>query len=53
MTALARYGLARIAVLRGNLAEATRLGQACLAEFEAIGHYKATEVAHWLQSFSE
>lgn len=49
MVGLACYGLARVAALRGNRAEASRLGQQSLAQFEAIQHHKAGEVAAWLK----
>lgn len=49
MIGLACYGLARVAALRGERAEALRLGQQSLAQFAAIGHHKAREVAAWLE----
>lgn len=49
MIGLAYYGLARVAALRGERAEARRLGQQSLAQFEAIEHHKAREVADWLE----
>jgi tetratricopeptide (TPR) repeat protein/transcriptional regulator with XRE-family HTH domain len=53
MLALARYGLARSAALRGETAEALRLGRESLAQFEALGHHRAGKIASWLQSLSE
>jgi len=48
--ARALYGLARIAALRNNVAEATRLGQESALHFEKIDHYKAGEVREWMLS---
>ncbi len=48
--AMAQYGLAQIAMRRGNIEEACRLGQECLTGFEAIGHYWAAKVKDWLYS---
>jgi tetratricopeptide (TPR) repeat protein len=50
MVGLACYGLARVAALRGEHAEARRLGQQSLEQFEAIQHHKAREVAAWLKT---
>jgi tetratricopeptide (TPR) repeat protein/DNA-binding XRE family transcriptional regulator len=52
LLARALYGLACVAALRGNIAEATRLGQESAMQFEKIGHYKAREVREWLLSLS-
>jgi tetratricopeptide (TPR) repeat protein len=49
MIGLAYYGLARVAALRGERAQALHLGQQSLEQFKAIEHYKAKEVADWLQ----
>lgn len=46
--AMALYGLARVAAAQGNTGEAQRQGQASLALFETMEHYKATEVKGWL-----
>ena len=46
--ATALYGLAQVAVAKGNIAEARLQGQEGLTIFEAIGHNKATEVRQWL-----
>lgn len=48
--AMAQYGLAKIAALRGDVEEACRLGQECLTGFEAIEHYWAEKVKDWLYS---
>jgi tetratricopeptide (TPR) repeat protein/transcriptional regulator with XRE-family HTH domain len=53
MIGLAYYGLARVSALRGQHAEALRLGQQSLEQFEAIKHHKAREVADWLQKQQE
>ena len=50
--ACALYGLARVAALRSNIAEATRLGQESAMQFEKIEYYKAREVREWLLSLS-
>ncbi|MHB8600299.1 MAG: tetratricopeptide repeat protein [Ktedonobacteraceae bacterium] len=44
------YGLARVALLRGNVEEALRLAGKSETDFAAIGHYKATIVREWQQS---
>ena len=38
------------AALRNDFASAHLLGKESLDALEAIGHYKANEVSHWLQS---
>lgn len=53
MIGLVNYGLARVAAYRGDAAEAAQLGQQALKQFEALGHYKAREVAAWLQTQTE
>ncbi|MBV9259124.1 MAG: tetratricopeptide repeat protein, partial [Ktedonobacteraceae bacterium] len=50
MTAWAQYGLARVAALHGELAQARQLGQQSLVAFAAKSHYKAAEVRQWLQN---
>ena len=52
-TAQARYGLARLAAQRGEIALARQLGQQSLATYEAKSHYKAAEVKQWLQHLAE
>jgi tetratricopeptide (TPR) repeat protein/DNA-binding XRE family transcriptional regulator len=51
--AMAQYGLAQVAALRGDIEEARRLGKQCLARFEAIEHYWAEQVKNWLHSLPE
>ena len=46
--ALARYGLARVAAARGDIAEAKRLGEASITVLEAMGHRNAQEIRSWL-----
>lgn len=53
LIALAQYGLAQVAALRGDIEEARRLGKECLASFEAIEHHWAEKVKGWLQSLPE
>ena len=53
LVGLTYYGLARVAAHRGNAGEAAQLGQQALAQFEAIRHHKAREVAAWLQAQPE
>jgi tetratricopeptide (TPR) repeat protein/transcriptional regulator with XRE-family HTH domain len=50
LIAQAQYGLGKIAALRGDSAEARRLGAESLTTFEALGHRKTEEVREWLQS---
>jgi tetratricopeptide (TPR) repeat protein len=45
---VALYGLARVTAVQGNTIEARRQAQKSLQIFEAIGHFKAAEVAQWL-----
>lgn len=47
--ALALYGLARTAQARRDLPTARQQGEASLAIFAAIGHYRANEVRDWLE----
>ncbi len=49
----ARYGLATIAALREDIAEASRLGRESLAGFEATKSYMAGEVRQWLQGLGK
>ena len=46
----AEYGLARVALLRGNIEEALRFARTSETHFAAIGHYKASIVREWQQS---
>jgi tetratricopeptide (TPR) repeat protein len=48
LTAVALYGLARIAAARGDQATARRYGQESVQAFEQMGHEKAREVTQWL-----
>ncbi|HEX3642783.1 MAG TPA: tetratricopeptide repeat protein, partial [Ktedonobacteraceae bacterium] len=50
LIAAAQYGLAQVAALRGDVRQARRLGEECLAGFEAIEHYWAEKVRDWLHS---
>jgi len=50
MGTLAVYGLARVAAIRGDLATACRLGQACLQSLQLEEHEKTNEVAEWLNT---
>ena len=47
---LALYGLARVAALQKNYAEARLQAQTSLNIFEQIGHHKKKEVTAWLSS---
>jgi tetratricopeptide (TPR) repeat protein/transcriptional regulator with XRE-family HTH domain len=50
LLALAQYGLAQVAAIQGNIDEAKRLGEVSAAALEGMGHRKAMEVRHWLES---
>jgi tetratricopeptide (TPR) repeat protein/DNA-binding XRE family transcriptional regulator len=50
LLALANYGLARIAYLRGNAADARKLGEQSASILEMMRHHKAGEVKGWLES---
>lgn len=50
--ARSQYGLAQIAALRGDITEARRLGTNSVTILETIGHHKAGEVRHWLDSLT-
>jgi tetratricopeptide (TPR) repeat protein/transcriptional regulator with XRE-family HTH domain len=52
ITAMALYGLARIAAVQGNLGEANRQGQESLGLFEALDHPLAAQVAGWLSGLN-
>ena len=47
------YGLARVAAVQENFAEARLQARTSLNIFQSIGHYKTTEVADWLSSITE
>lgn len=51
--ALALYGLARIALLRGDYVEAQRLGEASLEHLQAERHERTGEVARWLATLPQ
>lgn len=46
---LSLFGLARLALIRGNVDEARKLGEQSREQLVAIGHRKAKEVWWWLQ----
>ncbi|HEY4033698.1 MAG TPA: tetratricopeptide repeat protein [Ktedonobacteraceae bacterium] len=48
LLAHAKYGLAQIAALGGDITEAHRLCQESLTILESLGHHKAEEVKLWL-----
>ena len=47
----ALFGLARIAAVQGNMAEARQLAEESLAMYQAMGHYRAIRVRDWLKEF--
>jgi tetratricopeptide (TPR) repeat protein/transcriptional regulator with XRE-family HTH domain len=47
LTALAQYGLARVAEIVGNRDEAKNLAELSANSLEKIGHHKANEVRSW------
>jgi hypothetical protein len=48
--AMAQYGLAQVAALRGDVEGGRRLGQEGLTGFETIEHHWAEKVKDWLHS---
>ncbi len=48
MHAMSQYGLARLAALEGDHAEAQRLAEECYTKLAAEGHERAHDVAQWL-----
>jgi tetratricopeptide (TPR) repeat protein/transcriptional regulator with XRE-family HTH domain len=52
LSALAHYGLARIAATQGNVDEARQRGEVSVAVLETMGHHKAKEVRDWLDSIT-
>ena len=46
--ALARFGMARVALARGSVQEARLLGEISANSLKEIGHHKAKEVQDWL-----
>ncbi|MBV9232337.1 MAG: tetratricopeptide repeat protein, partial [Chloroflexi bacterium] len=53
LNALARYGLAGVAYVQGNIQEAQKYGEASATALEGMGHSKAEEVRQWLQSIMD
>ncbi|QBD74997.1 tetratricopeptide repeat protein [Ktedonosporobacter rubrisoli] len=53
LNALAKYGLARTALLQGDLQTAHDAGRASAAILAAIGHRQAQEVQQWLQALPQ
>jgi tetratricopeptide (TPR) repeat protein len=49
---LAIYGLARVAAVQNNDAEARLQGQNCLNIFQWMGYYKKDEVQTWIESLT-
>ncbi len=49
----AQYGLAQVAMLRCDVREAYRWGEASLAGFEAIEHHWVNQVRNWLHSLPD
>jgi len=49
----ALYGLAQVAALQGNLAEARLQGQTSLNIYESTGHHRLREVKEWVESLSQ
>jgi tetratricopeptide (TPR) repeat protein len=48
LTALAQYGLARLAAITANKDDAVRLGEMSAISLEKIGQHKAKEVRNWV-----
>ena len=48
LLALANYGLARTAAVKGDLLEARKLGEMSVMTLEGMGHRNANEVREWL-----
>lgn len=53
LIAQATHGLAQIAALRRDFAEAHQLGTDSMKIFETLGHSKADEIRSWLQSLAQ
>lgn len=53
LIALAQYGLARVAGIKGRLEEAREQGEKSVIALENIGHRDAREVRSWLHVLSE
>ncbi|MBV9690455.1 MAG: tetratricopeptide repeat protein [Ktedonobacteraceae bacterium] len=52
LMALAQYGLARVAAAQGKFQDARKLGEKSVTTLEKIGHRKAQEVRHWMNSIT-
>jgi tetratricopeptide (TPR) repeat protein/transcriptional regulator with XRE-family HTH domain len=52
LTALAQYGLARVAAGRGNKDQAKKLGTASVLALNEMGHRKAQEIRFWLDAIN-
>jgi tetratricopeptide (TPR) repeat protein/transcriptional regulator with XRE-family HTH domain len=50
MSALANYGLARVAASKGLEAEARERAEASIQAFEKMGHRRAQEIRQWLET---
>lgn len=50
LIALAKFGLARTAAMKGNLEDARKLGEESAATLGNMGHRNAEEVKNWLES---
>src|SRR5260370_42124142 len=50
LTALAQYGLARVAAARGNKDQARQLGTASVSALDQMGHRKTLEIRFWLDT---
>ncbi len=51
--ALARYGLAQVAVAQGKIIEARQLGEQALSTLETMGHREAIQVRRWLEGLEQ
>jgi len=51
-TALAHFGLARVASAQGELRQAQSLGKQSVTTLEAMGHRAAKEVGDWLKTIT-
>lgn len=49
LIASAKYGMGRVAALRGEIGEAMQLAQESEAHFASLGHHKAAIVREWWQ----
>ncbi len=51
--ALAYYGLAQVAAVKGNMQKARELGEVSVKALAVIGHRNAHEVRHWLSTIRD